>query len=68
MRAIIILNLEKACTVKLKSIDKMNLYWKRGFHSLANSAKPILDELNITKVDANILLTLYHEKEILKAI
>lgn len=48
-------------------IDDINIYWKRIFHSLKKSSGPILNELGLTKVDANILLTLSQEHEKTKA-
>lgn len=50
-----------------KSIDNINIYWKQIFHALKKSSKPILEELSLTKVDANILLALSRTQESTKA-
>ncbi len=51
----------------LQLIDNINIYWKQIFHSLKKASRPILDELGLTKVDANILLALIGQKEKTKA-
>jgi len=53
--------------MNLELIDNINICWKQIFHSLKKSSRPILDELGLTKVDANILLALHGKKEKTKA-
>jgi DNA-binding MarR family transcriptional regulator len=48
-------------------IDKINKRWKWIFHGLKKRARPILDELGLTKVDGNILLALQKDDGITKA-
>ena len=53
--------------MNIKSIDNINLYWKQIFHAFKRASKPILEELDLTKVDANILLVLSRQAKISKA-
>ncbi len=49
------------------TIDNINVQWKQIFHALKKASKPILNELGLTKVDANILLALNEKKQKTKA-
>ena len=44
-------------------IDGINLLWKQIFLALKKTSVPVLSKLELTKVDANILLALHGEKE-----
>lgn len=53
--------------MNVQSIDNINLYWKQIFHALKRASRPILENLGLTKVDANILLALSRQTESSKA-
>lgn len=44
--------------MNIQSIDNIHLYWKLIFHVFKKASLPILEELGLTKVDANILQAL----------
>ena len=49
------------------TINNINFYWKQIFHAFKKSSKPVLAKLGLTKVDANILLSLSDGSEETKA-
>lgn len=47
--------------------DQIDIRWKQIFHQLKKVARPLLGQLDLTKVDLNILLALSYEDKLSKA-
>ena len=52
--------------MNLESIDSIHLAWKQVFHAFKKQSRAVMQEMNMTKVDANILLVLRGEKVMTK--